>query len=40
MTGEAGASVFHLAFEQWLAADEHDLAHFIRGAVADLKAGN
>ena len=39
LTGEAGASVFHLAFEQWLAADEHDLAYFVRGAIADLKAG-
>ena len=38
LTGEAGASVFHLAFEQWLAADDHDLAYFVRAAIADLKA--
>jgi AcrR family transcriptional regulator len=39
LTGEAGAAVFQLAFEQWLAADEHELAHFVRTAVADLKTG-
>lgn len=38
LTAEAGAAVFHLAFEQWLADDKHDLAHFIRAAIADLKA--
>lgn len=38
LTAEAGAAVFQLAFEQWLADDEHDLAHFIRSAIADLKA--
>ncbi len=38
LTAEAGAAVFQLAFEHWLAADEHDLAHFVRGAVADLRA--
>ncbi|BBX10003.1 TetR family transcriptional regulator [Mycolicibacterium aichiense] len=37
LTAEAGAAVFHLAFEQWLADDTHDLAHFVRRAVADLK---
>lgn len=37
LTAEAGAAVFYLAFEQWLADDEHDLAHFVRAAVADLK---
>ncbi|WP_445167052.1 TetR family transcriptional regulator [Mycolicibacterium sp. Dal123E01] len=35
LTGEAGAAVFHLAFEQWLAADKHDLAYFVRRAVAE-----
>jgi AcrR family transcriptional regulator len=39
LTGEAGAAVFHLAFEQWLAADKRDLAYFVRRAVAELKAG-
>ncbi len=39
LTGEAGASVFHLAFEQWLAADNRDLASFVRAAIEDLKAG-
>lgn len=37
LTAEAGAAVFQLAFEQWLADDTHDLAHFVRRAVADLK---
>jgi hypothetical protein len=31
--------VFHLAFEQWLAADKHDLAYFVRRAVTALRAG-
>ena len=39
LTAEAGASVFHLSFEQWLAADDHDLAYFVRAAIDDLKAG-
>jgi len=38
LTGEAGAAVFHLAFEQWLAADKHDLAYFVRRAVAEFRA--
>ncbi|KAA0110673.1 TetR family transcriptional regulator [Mycolicibacterium sp. P1-5] len=38
LAGESGAAVFRLAFEQWLADDKHDLAHFIRSAIADLKA--
>lgn len=38
LAAEAGAAVFQLAFEQWLAADDHDLTYFIRRAVADLKA--
>lgn len=38
LTGEAGAAVFQLAFEQWLADDDHDLAHFVRTSVAALKA--
>ncbi|KDF00623.1 TetR family transcriptional regulator [Mycolicibacterium aromaticivorans JS19b1 = JCM 16368] len=39
LTAEAGAAVFQLAFEQWLADDTHDLAHFVRRAVAELKGG-
>lgn len=39
LTSEAGAAVFHLAFEQWLAADKHDLAYFVRRAVTALRAG-
>ncbi|AKK26042.1 TetR family transcriptional regulator [Mycobacterium sp. EPa45] len=38
LTAEAGAAVFQLAFEQWLADDRHDLAHFVRAGIADLKA--
>ena len=37
LTAEAGVAVFHLAFEQWLADDTHGLAHFVRGAVSELK---
>ncbi|MBI3690801.1 MAG: hypothetical protein HY239_09165 [Mycolicibacterium aromaticivorans] len=37
LTAEAGAAVFQLAFEQWLADNTHDLAHFVRRAVTELK---
>ncbi|MCV7177336.1 TetR family transcriptional regulator [Mycolicibacterium sphagni] len=37
LTAEAGAAVFGLAFEQWLAADRHGLAYFVRRALAELK---
>ncbi len=39
LLGESGAAVFRLAFEQWLADDEHGLAHFVRAAIDELKAG-
>ncbi|NTY62392.1 TetR family transcriptional regulator [Mycolicibacterium sphagni] len=38
LTAETAAAVFGLAFEQWLAADEHDLAYFVRAAIAELRA--
>ena len=39
LLGESGAAVFRLAFEQWLADDEHGLVHFVRAAIDELKAG-
>jgi len=38
VTAEAAAAVFGLAFEQWLAADDHDLAYFVRRSIAELRA--
>lgn len=39
LTAEAGGAVFKLAFEQWIEADDdHGLAHYLRAAVAELKA--
>jgi AcrR family transcriptional regulator len=38
LTAETAAAVFGLAFEQWLAADDHDLAYFMRTSIAELRA--
>ncbi|GAY14585.1 TetR family transcriptional regulator [Mycobacterium sp. shizuoka-1] len=38
VAAETAAAVFGLAFEQWLAADDHDLAYFVRRSIAELKA--
>ncbi|SBS75767.1 Regulatory protein TetR [uncultured Mycobacterium sp.] len=38
LTAETAAAVFGLAFEQWLAADDHDLAYFVRNSIAELRA--
>ncbi len=39
LTAETGGAVFKLAFDQWVAADdEYGMAHYVRAAVAELKA--
>jgi AcrR family transcriptional regulator len=37
LTAETAAAVFGVAFERWLAADDHDLAYFVRASLAELK---
>lgn len=38
LSAEAGVAVFKVAFEQWIERDDHDLAHYVRAGIDELKA--